>query len=59
MEIKGRITKKLEVETGTSKAGKSWQKQSFVVDTGAEYNPEVCFQESTMESITITLMLGR
>ena len=44
MEIKGIITKKLEVETGISKAGKSWQKQSFVVDTGAEYNPEVCFQ---------------
>jgi len=44
MEIKGRITKKLAVESGISKAGKSWQKQSFVIDTGAEYNPEVCFQ---------------
>ena len=44
MEIKGRITKKLAVETGMSKAGKSWQKQSFVIDTGAQYNPEVCFQ---------------
>lgn len=43
MEIKGRITKKLAVETGMSKAGKSWQKQSFVIDTGAQYNPEVCF----------------
>ncbi|MDB4062270.1 DUF3127 domain-containing protein [Vicingaceae bacterium] len=44
MEIKGRITKKLAVESGMSKAGKSWQKQSFVIDTGAQYNPEVCFQ---------------
>ena len=41
--IKGKITKILEVETGMSKAGKAWQKQSFVVDTGAQYNPEVCF----------------
>ena len=43
LEVKGKITKKLEVETGTSKAGKEWKKQSFVVDTGAEYNPEVAF----------------
>ena len=35
---------KLSVESGTSKAGKEWQKQSFLVDTGAQYNPEVCFQ---------------
>jgi len=43
LKIKGRITSKLEVETGTSKAGKEWQKGGFVIDTGAQYNPEVCF----------------
>ena len=43
LSIKGRITKVLSIETGTSKAGKEWKKQSFVVDTGAQYNPEVCF----------------
>lgn len=44
LEIKGRITKVLEVESGTSKAGKEWKKQNFVIDTGDQYNPEVCFQ---------------
>jgi hypothetical protein len=43
LKIKGRITKKLEVESGTSKAGKEWKKQSFVIDNGNQYNPEVCF----------------
>ena len=41
--IKGKITKRLPIEKGTSKAGKEWQKQSFVIDTSAQYNPEVCF----------------
>ena len=41
--IKGRISKVLEIESGTSKAGKEWKKQSFVLDTGDQYNPEVCF----------------
>lgn len=42
-ELKGRITKILKVESGTSKSGKEWKKQSFVIDTGAKFNPEVCF----------------
>ena len=44
LTIKGKLSRKLSVESGTSKAGKEWKKQSFVVDTGAQYNPEVCFQ---------------
>ena len=44
LTIKGKLSRKLSVESGTSKAGKEWQKQSFLVDTGAQYNPEVCFQ---------------
>ena len=44
LSIKGKLSRKLSVESGTSKAGKEWQKQSFLVDTGAQYNPEVCFQ---------------
>lgn len=43
LTIKGRITKILELEKGTSQSGKEWQKQSFVIDTGDQYNPEVCF----------------
>ena len=44
LKIKGKIVKILEVEKGTSKAGKEWQKQNFVIDTGGKYNPEICFQ---------------
>ena len=44
LKVKGKIVKILEVEKGTSKAGKDWQKQNFVIDTGAKYNPEICFQ---------------
>lgn len=44
LTIKGKITQILDVETGTSKAGKEWKKQNFVIDTGDQYNPEVCFQ---------------
>jgi len=43
LAIKGKITKVLEMESGTSKAGKEWKKQGFVIDTGDQYNPEVCF----------------
>ena len=43
LKVKGKLVKKLEIETGTSKAGKDWSKQNFVIDTGKEYNPEVCF----------------
>ena len=43
LKITGKITSILDVETGTSKAGKEWQKQSFVIDTEAKFNPEVCF----------------
>ena len=43
LTIRCKITEVLEVETGTSKAGKQWQKMNFVVDTYAQFNPNVCF----------------
>ena len=43
MEITGKITKMLEPQTGTSKAGKEWSKQSFVVETDEQYNNLYCF----------------
>ena len=43
LTVKGKITKILEVESGTSKAGKTWRKQTFVIDTGDQYNPEIAF----------------
>ena len=42
MEVKGKLVKKLELETGISKEGKEWKKQSIVIDTGGEFNNEVC-----------------
>ena len=42
MEVTGKLVKKLELETGTSKTGKDWQKQSIVIDTGGDFNNEVC-----------------
>lgn len=42
MRITGIYKKLLEVQTGMSKKGKEWKKQSFIVDTGAQFNPEVC-----------------
>ena len=42
MEVRGKLVKMLDLETGTSKAGKEWQKQSAVIDTGDEFNNIVC-----------------
>ena len=38
MEVTGKLIKKLQKEAGTSKAGKAWEKQTVVVDTGGEFN---------------------
>ena len=41
MEIIGKLTKKLERETGVSNSGKTWEKQSILVEQNVEYNKEV------------------
>jgi hypothetical protein len=51
LKINGKITKVLEVESGKSKAGKDWQKQTFVIDTGDQYNPLVAFSLFGSEKI--------
>lgn len=43
LTITGKIANILAVESGTSKSGKEWKKQGFVLDTGAQFNPLVCF----------------
>ncbi len=43
MEIKGKIVQKLNVESGLSKAGKEWRKQSIVIETEGEYPKKICF----------------
>ena len=46
MEIKGKLIKKLDVESGISKAGKQWQKQSILVeqDSLVDFNKEVVIE---------------
>ena len=42
MQITGKLVKKLDRETGTSNAGKSWEKMSILIEqAGTEYNKEV------------------
>ena len=38
MEVKGKLVKILDLETGVSKSGKEWKKQIVVVDNGEEFN---------------------
>lgn len=44
LQITGKITKVLEPQTGTSKAGKEWIKQSFIVQTTEDFNNIYCFE---------------
>ena len=41
MNIIGKLVQKLERETGVSKSGKTWEKQSILVEQNAEFNKEV------------------
>jgi hypothetical protein len=43
LQITGTITKITDVQEGTSKAGKSWKKLGFVVQTASEYPKDVFF----------------
>tara|TARA_R110000744_G_scaffold30329_6_gene71874 strand:- start:8656 stop:9006 length:351 start_codon:yes stop_codon:yes gene_type:complete len=54
MEIHGTIEKLLPLESGTSKAGKTWKKQGVVINTGDDYNPLVmvsAFGEEKIKSL--------
>tara|TARA_B110000240_G_scaffold173264_1_gene198893 strand:+ start:943 stop:1308 length:366 start_codon:yes stop_codon:yes gene_type:complete len=41
MEVKGTVKLKLQLESGVSKSGKTWKKQTVVIDTGGEFNNEI------------------
>lgn len=43
LTISGRIALILPLQTGTSKAGNPWKKQSYVLDTVGQYPKKVCF----------------
>ena len=42
-ELSGRIVSVLPLQQGASKAGKPWQKQEYILDTGGQYPKKVCF----------------
>ena len=41
MDVKGKLVKKLAVESGISKSEKVWKKQTCIVDSGGEFNNEI------------------
>ena len=43
MDIKGRIIQKLDLQSGTSKAGNAWKKQEYVLETLDSYPRKVKF----------------
>ena len=53
LTIKGILTKKLEPETISGKEGKIWKKQNFIINTGSQFNSEICFQVFGEERIRI------
>ena len=43
MEVTGTIQEIFPLETGETKTGKQWQKQSFLLKTDEQYNNLYCF----------------
>ncbi len=43
LSVKGKIEQILKPESGTSRAGKEWTKQEFVIETDEQYPRKVCF----------------
>ncbi len=41
--ITGRIIQKLDLQSGTSKAGNPWRKQEYVLETTDNYPKQICF----------------
>ena len=43
MEIKGKIIAVLPIKSGTSKSGKEWRSQEYVIETEGQYPKRCCF----------------
>ena len=41
MDLKGKLVQKLNIESGVSKSDKEWEKQTIIIDTGDQYNPNI------------------
>jgi len=53
--ILGMLWKVLDAQKGVSKAGKEWIKTSIVLDNGAKFNPEICFNLFGQEKVDMLL----
>lgn len=53
LSIKGSLIKKNEIENIEGKEGKKWTKQTFLLQTTAEYNNKICFQLFGEEKIQL------
>ena len=53
LSIKGHLIKKNDIENIESKEGKKWTKQTFILQTPAEYNNQICFQLFGEEKIKL------
>ena len=51
MEVTGKITKVLDVQKGTSKEGKEWQKLIFTLETTEQYNNLYAFEVFGSEKV--------
>ena len=43
LKVKGILKKKMEVQSGTSKAGTQWSKQDFLIETQDQFPKIICF----------------
>ncbi|MFV0483457.1 MAG: DUF3127 domain-containing protein [Bacteroidales bacterium] len=43
LSIKGKVAQILAEQSGTSKAGKEWKKQEFVIESDDQFPKSVCF----------------
>ena len=53
LSIKGHLIKKNDIENIENKEGKKWTKQTFIIQTPAEYNNQICFQLFGEEKIKL------
>ena len=44
LSVDGILAQKNEIENIENKEGKKWIKQTFLIDTGGDYNSKICFQ---------------
>ncbi len=55
LTIKGKLIKILNAESGVARAGNSWKKQEFVIETNDQFPKKICF---TLFNDKVALLKG-